>query len=226
MESQSSRLFKLLSYPSGDVLRGEEIYKKIKNFGVENLSFVSKGYRGIVFKGELNGRKVAVKVPRSDVKKENFLLKECEVLRYLSEKLGEKNPAPFPFGCSPDFLVMEWIEGIPFSEAFKRFGLDVILGALRSCFLLDESGVEHCEIKGEKHLIYNGRKVRIIDFESAKFKDSPRNLLQFFGYHVLGKGILELDKGKVMELLNLYKVNRDAGYRALVSLLTKGNSCL
>jgi len=50
MESQSSRLFKLLSYPSGDVLRGEEIYKKIKNFGVENLSFVSfKGIQGDCF---------------------------------------------------------------------------------------------------------------------------------------------------------------------------------
>lgn len=226
MESQNSRLFELLAYPSGNVVRGKEIYRKIEEFGVKGLSFVSKGYRGVVFKGELNGRKVAVKVPRSDAGKKDFILKECEVLKYLSEKLGEKNPAPFLYGCSFDFLVMEWIEGIPFYEAFKRFSIKVVLSALEACFLLDEVGVEHSEIKGEKHLIYSVGRIRIIDFESAKFKRSPRNLLQFFGYHVLGKGILKVDRSEILKFLQLYKKDRVAGYRALTSLLTGKNSCL
>ncbi len=224
MEYLNSQLFKLLDYPRGDTSSGRKLFEKISGLGVKELSFVSKGYRGVVFRGNWNGIPVAVKVPRSDSKKKNVVERECEILKYLDEKLKEKNPAPKPHFCGEKFIVMEWIEGLPFKEAFKKFGKEVVLKALESVYLLDEAKVEHSEIKGEKHLIFDGR-IRVIDFESAKFKDKPRNLLQFVGYHLLRNvellNILRLDKEKLLELLELYKENPSEVFPEIVSFFDK-----
>lgn len=225
MESPTSQLFKLLDYPRGDFDSGREKYRLLTSYGVEILSFVSKGYRGVVFKGKLSGKDVAVKVPRSDVSKENLSEKECSVLKHLKKCLGKENPAPTPFLCTPHFVVMEWIEGTPFTEAVEIWGVPVISSALKSCYLLDSCGVEHSEIKGEKHLLFDGERVRIIDFESAKFKERPRNLLQFVGYHLLRrKDLLEklqVDGGELRQLLNFYKENPREAFPKILSLFDK-----
>jgi len=225
MESPSSQLFKLLDYPRGDLKEGERRLKLLSSYGVKNLSFVSKGYRGVVFRGELSGKSVAVKLPRSDAGKEGIAEKECSVLKYLEECLGERNPAPRVYLCTPEFLVMEWIEGLPFAEALQVYGKRALVSALESCYLLDTCGVEHSEIKGEKHLIYDGERTRVIDFESARFKENPRNLLQFAGYHLLRRGELlkrlQVDEGVLRSLLTLYKENRDEAFPKILSLFDK-----
>ena len=225
MEFPSSQLFSLLDYPRGNPEEGKKKFELLSSYGVKNLSFVAKGYRGVVFKGELSGRPVAVKVPRSDVSKQNLPQKECSFLKHLDRCLKEKNPAPAPLLCASDFLVMEWIEGIPFLEAYRVYGKPVILSALESCYLLDSCGVEHSEIKGEKHLLYDGKRVRIIDFESAKFKDKPRNLLQFIGYHVLRRkellGELGIDRGELLTLIDRYKENPAEVFPEIVALFDK-----
>ncbi len=225
MEFQNSQLYKLLDYPRGNPEEGKKRFNLLNSYGVRNLSFVAKGYRGIVLKGELYGKPVAVKLPRSDVPKQNLPEKECAFLKHLDKCLKEKNPAPSPLLCTSDFLVVEWIEGIPLSKAYRVFGKPVILFALESCYLLDSCGVEHSEIKGEKHLIYDGKRVRIIDFESAKFKDKPRNLLQFIGYHILRrKELLEefgVDKGELLSLIDRYKENPAGVFPKIVALFDK-----
>ena len=221
MESRSLRLLTLLDYPRGDVKRGERIYEELKERGVEDLKFISKGYRGVVFKGLLKGKPVAVKVRRSDTPKE-VPLKEYEFLSYLFNTFGSDTPAPLPYFSTGDFVVMEWIEGKPFPDAFKEEPRLSTRGALISCYKLDVSKVEHSEIKGEKHLIFTGEDVKVIDFESAKFKERPRNLLQFVGYHLIGRGLyreLGVSLGTLRGLIELYKLDPDEGLKGFLSEL-------
>ena len=118
---------------------------------------------------------------------------------------------------------MEWIEGIPFKEALQRYGKSIIALALKSCYLLDLCGVEHSEIKGEKHLIYDGKRIRIIDFESARFKEKPRNLLQFLGYHILRREDLlrefNVNRNRLLELTEKYKENPEKTFTKILTLL-------
>ena len=225
MEFPNSQLFSLLDYPRGEVRVGEKRYNLLRSYGVKNLRFVARGYRGVVFRGEFSGKPVAVKVPRSDAGKDNVVEKECSILRYLKSCLKEENPAPEPYICTPDFIVMEWIEGIPFPVAVENFGKEVVLSALKSCYLLDTCGVEHSEIKGEKHLLFDGKRVRIIDFESAKLKKKPRNLLQFVGYHLLRKKevlkVFRVDERELLSLLSDYKENPETAFPKILSLFDK-----
>jgi len=216
MEFQSLPPFNLI-----EPERLSKILSQLKERGVENLSFASKGYRGVVFKGYLKGRPVAVKVKRSDTPKE-VPLKEFNFLSHLFNLYGPETPAPAPHFATEDFVVMEWIEGKPFGQAFKEFGRQVVREALKSVYQLDRAGVEHSEVKGEKHLIFNGQRVKVIDFESAKFKEKPRNLLQFVGYHLIGKELyreLGLERGELLKLMELYKREPEAAFRALTSKL-------
>jgi putative serine/threonine protein kinase len=222
MESQSLRLCRLLDYPRQEVERGRELYQKLKSLGVTGLEFVSKGYRGVVFKGYFKGNPVAVKVKRSDVKKESLVEREFSFLKYLFELYADETPAPVPLLYTEDFLVMEWVSGKPFPEAFKEEPFKVVKEALISCYKLDLAKVEHSEIKGSKHLIYTGERVKVIDFESAKFKERPRNLLQFVGYHLIGKKLfkeLNLKEEELRRALEVYKEEPDRGLKALFKLI-------
>ncbi|TCK05366.1 putative serine/threonine protein kinase [Phorcysia thermohydrogeniphila] len=222
-------LYLLLDYPTCREERALRILKELQKLGVELLEFVAKGYRGTVFKGKLNRNLVAIKVKRSDVLKEKLIEKECEILKHLenfSIKTEEQNPAPKVHQCTEEYLIMEFIEGLPFSRALKNYDpKTVVKEALRSCYFLDRAGVKHSEIKGEKHLLFDGQRIRVIDFESAKFSERPRNLLQFVGYHLIRRKELLRELGisqeRVRELIELYKENPDEGFKAFILELRK-----
>jgi len=221
MASQSSQLFRLLDYPRGDEERGRELYSRLTSLGLGELTFISKGYRGVVFKAYLNGRPVAVKVKRPDTLKD-VPLKEFKFLSHLYNIYGSGSPAPIPYAAEPDFIVMEWVEGRPFPEAFKELKGEAVKEALKACYKLDKAGVEHSEIKGEKHLIHTSSSVKVIDFESAKFKERPRNLLQFVGYHLIGRGLyreLGLSRAELLKLLEDYKKSPQDAFNRLLALI-------
>jgi len=109
MEFPNSQLFKLLDYPRKDPEKGRELYQKLKEKGINELKFVAKGYRGVVFKGKLKGKEVAVKVKRPDAGKENLAEKEFFFLNHLYELYKSETPAPKPYLLGKEFIVMEWI---------------------------------------------------------------------------------------------------------------------
>ncbi|WP_456454766.1 RIO1 family regulatory kinase/ATPase domain-containing protein [Thermovibrio sp.] len=221
MESPNSQLFKLLDYPRKDAEKGKELYEKLKKAGISELKFAAKGYRGVVFKGKLKGKEVAVKVKRSDSRKESLAEKEFSLLKYLYDLYKSQTPAPKPLLAGKDFIVMEWIEGKPFLEAFKEKPKETVKQAIKACYLLDRAGIEHSEIKGGKHLITTKKGIKVIDFESAKLKERPRNLLQFVGYYLIGKGLykeLGTDPKELRELLEAYKKEPEKAYIRLENL--------
>ena len=224
MEFQTSQFYEYLDYPAKRKERINKLLNLLKEKGITLDFFIAKGYRGVVFKGMYRGKPVAVKVLRSDVEKENPLQKECEILNYLTNKLKSENPAPYPYLCTSEFIAMEFIEGLTFSKALENYDpYTVIREALGSCYLLDKAGVQHSEIKGEKHLIFDGGRFRIIDFESAKFSDQPRNLLQFVGYHLIRNREflkkLEVSGENLKTVIETYKRNREQGFKEIMYLL-------
>ncbi|WP_457680148.1 hypothetical protein [Thermovibrio sp.] len=221
MEFRNLRLFKLLDYPRGDIERGRELSLKLKASGVSKLSFVSKGYRGVVFKAYYEGKPVAVKVKRADSQKP-VVEKEFTFLTHLYSLYGKETPAPIPYLKGEDFIVMEWVEGTDFFTAFKERPKEVCLFALSSCYKLDRAKVEHSEIKGEKHLVVRKEDLKVIDFESAKFKEFPRNLLQFVGYYLVGRELykeLGIPKRELLKALEVYKKEPEKGYGLLTTKL-------
>lgn len=229
MEFQTSQFYEYLDYPAKRKKRIQHLFNRLKGSGITLKCFIDKGYRGVVFKGTYRKNAVAVKIPRSDVGKKNPLQKECEILNYLVKKLKSRNPAPYPYLCTSEFVVMELIEGATFLEALNRYNPnEVIKRALKSCFLLDKAGIHHSELKGNKHLIFDGRSWRIIDFESAKFSDNPRNLLQFVGYHLVRNeellNKLAITKESLKLAIKTYKRNKEVGVKAFLSLLTNSPS--
>jgi putative serine/threonine protein kinase len=226
MEFRSLPFLELLDYPRGDLKEAEKLFRELNSLGVKLLSFVSKGYRGVVFKGLYRGEPVAVKVVRSDAGKENLAEKEFNLLKLLSERLGPRNPAPRPYLLGSRFLVEEWVEGTPFSEAFNDSPRRAVVEALKAVRALDEAKVEHGEIKGEKHLLLSGNGARLIDFESAREKERPRNLLQFVGYHLLRLPerlqLLGVERRQLLKLLNEYKsCPSEENFRKLLLLFNR-----
>ncbi|WP_456397475.1 hypothetical protein [Desulfurobacterium sp.] len=228
MKSQSLQSLSLIDYPAG---RENVILRKLEtleDLDIKLGDFIAKGYRGTVFSGFIKPYdyftipiKVAIKFARSDADKEGFLLKEARFLEYLEPK----TIAPVVYYYDEDMIIMEYIEGAPFSfDSFssKSELVDVLKEIIEKCYILDKSGVNHSELKGEKHIIITDRGVKFIDFESARFTDNPRNLLQFLGFHILRKPkrivFLGISLDDLKSGIELYKENPLKGFRKILSL--------
>ncbi|WP_457569894.1 hypothetical protein [Desulfurobacterium sp.] len=228
MKSLNLQLLSLIDYPAGRenvVLRRLET---LENLDVELGDFIAKGYRGTVFSGFIKPSdpftipvKVAIKFARSDAGKEGFLLKEARILEYLEPK----SIAPVVYYYDEDMIIMEYIEGVPFSFgsfSSKKELVNVLKEIMEKCYILDKSGVNHSELKGEKHIIVTDRGIRFIDFESARFTDNPRNLLQFLGFHILRKperlDFLGISSDDLKSGIELYKENPEEAFKKILSL--------
>ncbi len=224
MEFQNSQLLKFVDYPESRKEVVENILESLSKHGVELESFIAKGFRSTVFKGKLNDKEVAIKILRSDSGKEKALLNECNFLKKLKEI------APKPFICSKDFIVMEFIKGKPFKEALEQASdikdlKKLIMDALKACYKLDTMKIKHSELKGEKHVIFSDGKIRIIDFESATESETPGNLPQFAGFHLVRNEKLlrkiGVKKEDLLEALKEYKSNPGRGFEKVKEVIER-----
>jgi len=216
-----------VDYPAGRKEVIERRLERLEKYGISLENFIAKGYRGTVFSGKLTPSnyfstpiKIAIKFARSDAGKENFILREAEILEYLSHK----DFVPTVYFYDREILVMEFVYGEPFEgKVFinrKNFK-EIVSIILEKCYLMDELGVEHRELRGRGHIIVNGLNVKFIDFESGRFTEFPRNLFQFLGAHLLnlpidvlrGEGI---DIERVKTGMKIYKKDRKEGLREIL----------
>ncbi|SNR61801.1 protein kinase [Desulfurobacterium atlanticum] len=227
MKFLTSQPLLAVDYPAGREDIVKKRIEKLERYGISLEKFIAKGYRGTVFSGKMfppsyfsTPIKVAVKFARSDVDKVNFLLKEAEILEYLSNN----DFVPAVYFYDKDFLVMEFVDGEPFdSKTFlhRKDFKEIVSVILEKCYLMDELGVEHTELKGKDHIVVNRFSVKFIDFESAKFAKSPRNLFQFLGAHLfnLPDDALErkgINVERVKKGMKTYKENREKGLKEVL----------
>ena len=163
---------------------------------VNGIKVLGKGHDGIVMKGLIDGKEVAVKFKRLD--SSINLLKEAYMLR-LAESI-----APRVYYASHDMIVMEYIDGIKIKDYLDRLDYNIAKDILSSCFRLDLLAIDHGELsKMDNHVIITNNKVRIIDFGSASINRRVSNLTSASQY--LNKRDIFKDKDLLLKALKRYK---------------------
>jgi len=176
----------------------EEVLKKLVGEGIIFKEVVGKGHRGVVLRGEFDGKDVAIKIPRKDAPK-NTTFHEGKMLEIVN-KIGI---GPKVYKYSNDYLITEFIDGVELryyvenlTKNDKEKLLKIIEEILRQCFRLDLIGIDHGEIQGGKHILINkDNKAYIIDFDKADIRflrnfTSAISLL--FGESPLSKRVREI----------------------------------
>ena len=189
----------------------ERFLNHLGELGFEGVRPFSKGTTSLVFLGELNGKKVVVKLQRPDSPRNNFE-KEAEILRAIE-----------PFGITPPLLFTGAFEGLPylvreFADGDPVLYADLekrhLFGIAEKTALLDRLYLDHGQMQGGKHIIV-GDDVYIIDFEKANWR-KPNNLTSTFSMLFVGRNAIserlykkfDLDEGfreEVKEALREYK---------------------
>jgi len=171
-------------------VRFEEFKESLKD-----LQLFSKGWRGYIYRAKWKGIDVAIKVAK-DSEREYAIRKEGEILKLLKGYRG----FPQLLEAGEDFLVYEFIDGIPIEKASltrsqKAF---VYLRVLELIELLDRLGVNKEELhKLDKNtLIGKDLEVYLIDFERGSMQAKKRHNLSQFLQLLAREGFLTLQKAK------------------------------
>lgn len=222
-----SRAGFLISYPTYDEEEACRRLRELRGLGVEALMLggrhalrgvlvIGKGHVGVVVGALMDGRRVALKIRRADADRAS-LEGEAEMLRFANGV----SVGPRLLGASPNFLVMElvegdylvdWVGGLgPSDGELLRRILAAVLGRARR---LDEAGQDHGELaRADRHVIVAGGEPRIVDFESASTSRRCRNvtsLVQYFFFNrrmagLVGKIVRLPDREGLLETLGWYR---------------------
>ncbi len=176
---------------------------------IKGLKKIGEGWRGVIYKGELEGKVLSFKVPKSEIHT-TAIKKEGKILRYVNQYgIGGKLILE-----GDDFIAYEYIDGHHLkdilSEKNYRYIFQQLLEQSRTLDRLsiskDEMHRPHKNVLVDKDL-----KVYLIDFERAKKTKNLQNvtqLLQFF----LNEGsnyFPKLDRDEIIKLSVDYKKNMD-----------------
>lgn len=199
IDIEDERLKSVLSYPKFDDTIYSRNVKALKEIGIEALmsegkvnlgkiKVVGKGCVGIVILGVLRGEKVAIKVLRSDSNRDS-LVREGEILKIVNES----GIGPKLISAKDSVIVMEYVQGVCLPDwlrtekDFKRL-VKVLKDILNQCHKLDLLGVDHGELSNPKeHIIIEGDRAVIVDFETASLNRKCRNLSSVMGYLFFNK---------------------------------------
>jgi len=195
-----------------------EFSGKASLFGV-GLPVLGKGFVGIVVTARMGGKKVAIKIRRTDADRAD-LFHEAQMLT----KANSVNVAPHLVGASKNFLVLELVEGkiLPDWLMANRDGKEikqVLKNVLEQCFRLDKAGLDHGELsKAPKHILVDKiGKPYIVDFETASTERKVANVTAVCQYLFLGESsasktiaeiIGEMNQKTLRDTLKTYKQNK------------------
>ncbi len=136
------------------------------------------------------------------------------------------NVGPRILGTSENFLLMELLNGELIQEWINHIDpnhnidivKEVLLDVLEQCFRLDSIGLDHGELnQARRHILIDGKRPRILDFETASTIRKPSNLSSLCQYIFISRpvaqriqeifGRIELDELRIA--LAAYKRERD-----------------
>ena len=174
---------------------------------VENITYFTKGHRGLLYSGQWKGKEVVIKTERKDSEAVARIQNEIEYLKLLNpKKIG---PSLLFYDTKNfSYFVYSYIEGEFFPNFLehctnKALIKKVIATVFLQCFRLDRLKIDKEEMHHPfKHiLIDRKRKVWLIDFERCHKTRHPKNVTQFSSYMMSSfiKGLLLKKKIKVNE---------------------------
>ena len=217
----------IIGYPKSTKAQQNSRIKELKKLGIKSLSFqgelklgtlnvLGKGYVGIVVLAKNKKKKVALKIRRVDSSR-----KEMKSEASLLKKANAAGVGPVIFDSSKNFIVMEYLVGKKIGKwvsELKRNGSvsklkSTLRKVLEDCYNLDQIGLDHGELSTlAKHVIV-GKKITIIDLESASSQRRVSNVTSATQGIFIGSGISKIvkkiykipPKSKIIKVLRIYK---------------------
>jgi putative serine/threonine protein kinase len=223
---KDTHLKRFISYPKYNEDDYTSKIRELKDLSIEGLAsggphrveghnLLGKGHVGIVLKGKMGAKTMAVKIRRTDADRPN-MFHEAKMLKLANSK----SIGPTIYSHSKNVIVMELIQGNYLGQWVKeknpnKITLNTILKELLvKTHKLDKIGLDHGElIDVKRHFLITEKGPRIIDFESASTNRRTKNVTttiqSFFinkSFKTLIENIREIPKqGRLNTLLRKYK---------------------
>ena len=221
----------VLCFPRPNEAELQNRLQELRSLGVTALEFsgtaslfsvkvpvLGKGFVGIVVIAHANGKRVAVKIRRSDADRAD-LLHEARML----SAANSVNVGPKLITASKNFLLTQLVDGELLPNWLKtnkdEAAVKQVLGeVLEQCFRLDQAGLDHGELsQAPKHLLVDkAQKPFIVDFETASVKRRVANITGVCQYlfagnssasKILAEIFGERNRLKLVNALKTYKKN-------------------
>ncbi|MBI4440759.1 methyltransferase [Candidatus Woesearchaeota archaeon] len=159
------------------------VYTVLEKTGVTELAFFAKGKRGLVFTGQLGNKTIAAKVHHPMSRALEALAREARMLNVVN-KLGI---GPKLLGHGKWYVLYEFVPGEQFRYRLPSMNKDNLKKFFKSLLLqllmLDKHGIAKEEMSNPyKHIIVDGAKPVLLDFERAHKTKRPHNVTQFCSY--------------------------------------------
>ncbi len=201
---------------------------KLGKKAVNGVKKFAEGNRGIIYTGNLRGRKVAIKAKKADSTATGVIANEAKWLKILNKK----RIGPKLIFISSSCFVYEFVEGrfiIDYvSGCSREKAVAVIKSMLEQCRMLDELKVNKEEmLRPQRHVIISKGKPVMIDFERCRKTRKPKNVTQFCQFIVSGffnellklKGI-SISREKLLAAAKGYKHSQNAeNFKIICSLI-------
>ncbi len=189
VEELSSRLRELLDLKVSEI----EFSGRTRIF---DLNVLGKGHVSIVVVAYADEKRCALKIRRTDADRFD-MSHEAEALR----AVNAVEVGPTVYGSSKNFILMELIEGVYFPEWLvsvkgrdrKKRVQRVLRLIIEDCWKLDRAGIDHGELsRASRHVIVEGDRPRIIDFESASTARRVKNVTSMCQFLFVGSKVSRL----------------------------------
>ena len=191
------------------------MFETLLGKGIKNLTYFSKGRRGLIYLGEYRKKQIIVKMRNPDSKAINRMENETAWLK----RLNREDIGPRLLFSGKDYFCYEYVKGdfiIDFiGKSSKKEILRVIKGLFDQTYTLDKMKVDKEEMHMPfKHIIVNKSKVTLLDFERCHSVEKPKNTTQFCQFVTCGrigpllkqKNIV-IDESDIREAAARYKKN-------------------
>ena len=157
------------------------IFEKLTKKGIKNLTYLTRGKRGLIYEGKYKNKEVVVKIKKPDSAAEGRIANEEKWLKILNKK----GIAPKLLLSDNDFLCCEYVKGEFILDYFKKRNkkeiIAVIKTMLEQMLVLDSLKMNKEEMhRPFRHIIIDSKnKPWLIDFERCYETEKPKNTTQF-----------------------------------------------
>ncbi len=207
------------------LIKKSEVLKKLETEDITNVHYFAKGKRGMVYKGNLEGKTICIKVKRKSQDTYERIRDESKFL----QTLNKHNIGPKYLFSDKYHLVYEFVQGEHIKnyleKASKERTKKVLINVLKQCKKMDELGINKEEMHHPVKHVLVGEKITMIDFERCRFTEDPKNVTQFMQYIMMNIPLLktkkiDYDSNKIISLTKEYKRERnDKSFKKILDYL-------
>ncbi|MBW2975764.1 hypothetical protein KY366_08655 [Candidatus Woesearchaeota archaeon] len=191
---------------------------------IKNITYFTKGHRGLLYIGDYKKKKVVIKTERKDSEAVGRVENEVNYLKVLNEKgIG---PELLFYDKKSTYFVYGYVDGLFFPIFLERSAKKnrnlikrIIKSIFIQCFRMDKLKINKEEMHHPyKHIIIENKtkKPVLIDFERCHKSKEPKNVTQFCSY-IISDFMLNMLKDKGIKINKERIIKAAKGYRKDVS---------